>query len=143
MAISINPTSAVTESVKTENSAASVKSASMDSLNSARMEGAIEKFEGLFLSMMIKQLRETDSGGGLFTGEGSDTYGGLFDTFMGDHLAESSDTGIEQLFRSPAAMRQLEEHVNPQLAAERRSKGIEGYRNEQFRSGAVAAPTLP
>ena len=62
---------------------------------------------------------------------------------MGDHLAESSDTGIEQLFRSPAAMRQLEEHVNPQLAAERRSKGIEGYRNEQFRSGAVAAPTLP
>jgi Rod binding domain-containing protein len=107
------------------------------------MEGAIEKFEGLFLSMMIKQLRETDSGGGLFTGEGSDTYGGLFDTFMGDHLAESSDTGIEQLFRSPAAMRQLEEHVNPQLAAERRSKGIEGYRNEQFRSGAVAAPTLP
>ena len=64
MAISINPTSSVTESVKTENSAASVKSASMDSLNSARMEGAIEKFEGLFLSMMIKQLRETDSGGG-------------------------------------------------------------------------------
>jgi Rod binding domain-containing protein len=143
MTISINPTGVVADSVKTENSAASVKSARTDSLNSARMEGAIEKFEGLFLSMIIKELRETDTGGGLFAGEGSDTYGGLFDTFMGDHLAESSDTGIEQLFRSPAAKRQLEDYVNPQLTAERRSKGIEEYRNEQFRSGAVAAPASP
>jgi len=92
------------------------------------------------MSMMIKQLRESGSGEGLFPGDASDTYGGMFDSFMGDHLAQSSETGLEELFRSPAAMRQLEEHVNPKLTIDQRSKGIEEYRNEQFRSGAIAAP---
>jgi len=140
MSLSINPSLATAEPVKTENSAASVKSAARDLAKSAKMDKAIEQFEGVFMSMMIKQLRESGSGEGLFPGDASDTYGGMFDSFMGDHLAQSSETGLEELFRSPAAMRQLEEHVNPKLTIDQRSKGIEEYRNEQFRSGAIAAP---
>jgi len=141
MSVSINPALSTAEPVKTENSALSVKSGNRDSAKSAKIDKAIEQFEGVFMSMIIKQLRESGSGEGLFPGDASDTYGGMFDSFMGDHLAKSSHTGLEQLFRSPAAMRQLEEHVSPQATTERRSKGIEEYRNEQFRSGAVAAPT--
>ena len=91
------------------------------------------------MSMMIKQLRETSSGEGLFPGDKSDTYGGMFDMFMGDHLAESSDTGLERLFNSPAALRQLDEYVKPQLLHQKQSKGIEEYRNEQSRSGAIVS----
>lgn len=140
MSLSINPALATAQPGKTENSAASVKSAARDLAKSAKMDKAIEQFEGVFMSMMIKQLRESGSGEGLFPGDASDTYGGMFDSFMGDHLAQSSETGLEELFRSPAAMRQLEEHVNPKLTIDQRSKGIEEYRNEQFRSGAIAAP---
>ena len=139
MAISINPTAPGTESVKTENSTASKKSVDADSQKSEKVQAAIQKFEGLFMSMMIKQLRETSSGEGLFPGDKSDTYGGMFDMFMGDHLAESSDTGLERLFNSPAALRQLDEYVKPQLLHQKQSKGIEEYRNEQSRSGAIVS----
>ncbi len=137
MTISNNPTVSTVESGKTENTASSKKSAETDSRKSAKVQAAIQKFEGLFMSMMIKQLRETGSGEGLFPGDKSDTYGGMFDMFMGDHLAESSDSGLEQLFSSPAALRQLDEYVKPQLMQDKRSKGIEEYRNEQSRSGAI------
>ena len=140
MSVGVNPTLPALESVKTENSAASKKSATDDSPKSAKVRDAIQKFEGLFMSMMIKQLRETSLGEGFFPGDSSDTYGGMFDTFMGDHLAESSNTGLENLFNSKAAMRQLEEYVKPKMTFERQSKGIEEYRNEQFRSGAITSP---
>ena len=92
------------------------------------------------MSMMIKQLRETGTGEGFFPGDASDTYGGMFDMFMGDHLAKSTDIGIDRLFSSSAAMRQLEEHVTPKLILGQQSKGIEEYRNEQLRSGTINAP---
>jgi Rod binding domain-containing protein len=139
----ISPTLAAEEPVKTGNTASFRKSASGDSLKSAKVQEAIEKFEGLFMSMMIKQLRETSSGDGFFPGDSSDTYGGMFDMFMGDHLATSSDIGLEKLFSSSAAMSQLEDYVAPQITTGQRSKGIEEYRNEQFRSGAVATPSVP
>lgn len=45
---------------------------------------------------MLKEMRNTlDQGeGGLFGGEGSDTFGGMFDMFMSEHLAESKPLGI-------------------------------------------------
>jgi Rod binding domain-containing protein len=137
MSISLNPTPQVVDTVKAGTSAERKPPAAEESQKSARAHAAVEKFEGLFMSMIIKQLRETSFGDGLFPNDASDTYGGMFDMFMGDHLAESADLGVERLFRSSAAMKQLEEHVSPQLTSERRSKGIEEYRNEQFRTGAV------
>lgn len=140
MMVSINPAPAAANPVKTEKTAASNKSPVRDSAKSEKVKAAIEKFEGLFMSMMIKQLRESDSGEGFFPGDGSDTYGGMFDMFMGDHLAKSADIGIDRLFSSSTAMRQLEEHVNPQKSTGTNAKRHEEYRNEQFRSGITTTP---
>eukprot|EP01047_Picozoa_sp_COSAG01_P002841 COSAG01_NODE_79_length_28055_cov_139.091894_3_plen_138_part_00 len=60
------------------------------------IEKAASEFESVFLSLMLKEMRNTlDSDeGGLFGGDGSDTYGGMFDMFMGQHLSESRPLGI-------------------------------------------------
>lgn len=62
----------------------------------AAIEKAANEFESVFLSLMLKEMRNTlDSDeGGLFGGDGSDTYGGMFDMFMGQHLSESRPLGI-------------------------------------------------
>jgi Rod binding domain-containing protein len=97
----------------------------------------IEEFEGVFMSMMIKQLRETNNGEGFFPGDHSDTYGGMFDMFMGQHLARGSQTGLESLFESATAKNQLVDYATRGQMSSRRSKGIEEYNNEQFRSNAA------
>jgi flagellar protein FlgJ len=45
---------------------------------------------------MLKEMRNTldQENGGLFAGEGSDTYGGMFDMYMSQHLAKSQPLGI-------------------------------------------------
>ncbi len=62
-----------------------------------------EDFEAIFMSMLLKEMRNTISSeedGGLFAGEGSDTYGSLFDTFVGQHLASANQLGISQAIQS-------------------------------------------
>ena len=62
-----------------------------------------EDFESIFLSMMLKEMRNTissEEGGGMFAGEGSDTYGGLFDMFMSQHMAKGNQLGIGQAIES-------------------------------------------
>lgn len=58
------------------------------------------QFESLFVSMMLKEMRQTVSEDGLFAGDSSDTYGGLFDMFLGQHMAQGSPLGIGRLIES-------------------------------------------
>ena len=58
------------------------------------------QFESLFVSMMLKEMRQTVSEEGLFAGDSSDTYGGLFDMFLGQHIAQGSPLGIGKLIES-------------------------------------------
>ena len=127
MNISNNPALAAPDAVKTDKAAASKNS----------VLKVIEEFEGVFMSMMIKQLRETNNGDGFFPGDHSDTYGGMFDMFMGQHLARGSQTGLESLFESTSAKNQLVDYATGGQMSSRRSKGIEEYNNEQFRSSAA------
>ena len=58
------------------------------------------EFESIFYSILLKEMRQSVSGdedGGLFPGENSDTLGGMFDLFLGQHLASSSQLGISQI----------------------------------------------
>ncbi len=67
-----------------------------------------EDFESIFMSIMLKEMRNTisnEEGGGLFAGEGSDTFGGMFDTFLGQHLATSGQLGIGQAIEGYLANR--------------------------------------
>lgn len=54
------------------------------------------EFESVFLSMLLKEMRNSLEDG-LFSGEGSDSFGGMFDLFMGQHLAKSNAIGVSDL----------------------------------------------
>ena len=53
-----------------------------------------QEFETLMLSQLIKQMRKSSGGEGLFPGDKSDTYGGMFDMMIGKFLSESGGFGL-------------------------------------------------
>jgi Rod binding domain-containing protein len=59
-----------------------------------------QNFESLFVSMLLKEMRQTSSEDGLFAGDTSDVYGGLFDMFLGQHIAAGGGFGIAELVNS-------------------------------------------
>jgi peptidoglycan hydrolase FlgJ len=59
------------------------------------LRAAAAEMETMFLSLLMKEMRQTlESDGGLFAGDGGDVYGGLFDFYMGKHLADSGGVGL-------------------------------------------------
>jgi len=62
-------------------------------------ENVGEQFESLFVSMMLKEMRQSMSEDGLFAGDSSDVYGGLFDMFLGQHIATQGAFGIADLVK--------------------------------------------
>ena len=62
------------------------------------------KLEGMFVSVLIKTMRQTIDGEGLFPGDSSDVLGGLFDQTMADHIAGNGGLGLAQ-FLGPAIQR--------------------------------------
>lgn len=60
------------------------------------MEEVGTEFESVFASMLIKQMRES-SASGMFEGDGSDTYGAMFDMFFGQHMAQAGGLGIKEM----------------------------------------------
>lgn len=60
------------------------------------MEEVGTQFESLFMSMLLEEMRNTLQDG-LFQGEGSDTYGAMFDMYMGQALGQSGTLGIRQM----------------------------------------------
>ena len=57
------------------------------------IQAAASQFEELFVSLMLKQMRETLDEG-LFGKDSSDSLGAIFDMYMGKHLAASSPLGV-------------------------------------------------
>ena len=60
-------------------------------------EETLEDFESLFISALLKEMRQTTDGEGLFAGDATDSYGGMFDMFMGKHLATGGGLGISEM----------------------------------------------
>jgi len=63
----------------------------------AALEKVAGEFEGIFFSMMINQLRQSLEPDTLFSGDRGDTMGGLFDMFMGQHMAKVGRLGVADL----------------------------------------------
>jgi len=51
--------------------------------------------EATFLTMLLKEMRQTlEPEGGLFPGDTGDVQGGLFDLYLGQHMAASGGFGL-------------------------------------------------
>ena len=66
----------------------------MAALSAGRIEQTGQRFESLFLSMLLKEMRQSLGEEGLFAGDTNDVHGGLFDLYLGKHLAESGGVGL-------------------------------------------------
>ncbi len=63
--------------------------------------------EATFLTMLLKEMRQTlEPDGGLFPGDSGDVQGGLFDLYLGQHMAASGGFGLaaalERQLRTPS-----------------------------------------
>ncbi len=75
-----------------------------------RSAATAKDFEATFLSLLLKEMRQTldaEGGGGLFAGDTGDVQGGLFDLYLGQHLADAGGVGF-----APAIERQLRYTTN-------------------------------
>ena len=62
-------------------------------------EKAAKDFEGVFMSMMLKEMRQTLEKGSMFGEDSSDIFGGMFDQFIGQHMAESGGMGMARMVK--------------------------------------------
>jgi flagellar protein FlgJ len=86
---------------RAESLAAGLQSAANSTDASAKaVDATAADFESLFLSLLLKEMRQTSDGEGLFGAEASDTYGGLFDLYMSQHLANSGGLGLNSLIKA-------------------------------------------
>lgn len=69
-------------------------------LERADIDGVAREFEGLFASMLIKEMRQTLSDGLFGEGPGADTYAGWFDEHVGRQLAETRALDLAGILRA-------------------------------------------
>lgn len=74
------------------------------------------QFESLFLSLLLKEMRQSLEPGSLFGEDKGDVLGGLFDTYLGEHLAQRGGLGIADVVN-----RQLMPPTNGTNTSERMS----------------------
>ena len=63
------------------------------------VERVAADFESLFVSMTLKEMRQTLQPETLFGSDTSDAYGGLFDLYLGQHIVEAGGFGIANMVR--------------------------------------------
>jgi Rod binding domain-containing protein len=69
------------------------------------MAAAATALESVFLSMVMKEMRQTLEGSSMFSGDKGDVLGGLFDHYLGQHLAPSGALGIAAMVKRSWEMR--------------------------------------
>ena len=67
------------------------------------LQDAAQGFESIFLAQLLKEMRQSLEPGSLFGHDGGEVYGGMFDQFMAQHLAQGKGMGLAH-----ALMKQLE-----------------------------------
>jgi Rod binding domain-containing protein len=86
-------------------SLASPGAASLTPNPQATPHAGAQAFEGMFASMLIKQMRQSLGGNSLCGHDKNDALGGLFDHFMGDHMASNGGLGIGAMIRKQLELR--------------------------------------
>lgn len=57
------------------------------------------RFEGMFWSMLLKEMREGLEPGVMLGEDGGDVLGGMFDLTMGDHMSQGHNLGIAAMIK--------------------------------------------
>ena len=63
------------------------------------VERAATDFEAMFVSLVLKEMRQTLRPGSLFGGDIGEAYGSLFDLYLGKHLAQAGGLGVAEMVR--------------------------------------------
>ena len=64
-----------------------------------QVEQVADGFESMFASLLLKQMRETLESDTMFGQDHGDVLGGMFDFYLGQHLAQSGGLGIGAMVR--------------------------------------------
>ena len=93
------------------------------------------EFESVMLGQVLKQMRQTLEPGTMFAGDTSDVFGGLFDQYIGRHLAMSGGLGL-----ASALQRQLESRTagHADMKGKAISTFVPAYRSTEVSSGSIA-----
>lgn len=65
--------------------------------NAAQDQRVAAEFESVLLSMLVSTMRKSSLGEGLFPGDKSDTFGGLFDMMVAGQMSESGGIGVRTM----------------------------------------------
>ena len=85
---------------KTKNSTLQVKEGSSDK-DDKNLHKACAEFEALFISQLLKEMRETIPKSGLMSGgKGEEIYTQMLDSEIAREIASNSELGISSLMRS-------------------------------------------
>lgn len=79
------------------------------------MDAVATNFESLFLSQVLKEMRQTLEPNGLFAQDNGDILGGLFDMFMSQHLAQAGGFGIAAMIKHQ--LERTQHHEEPHIDA--------------------------
>ena len=89
------------------------------------IEKVAKGFESMFFSLLCKEMRETLEPGTLFGGDQGDVLGGMFDQFLGEHLAQGGALGIAAMVRKQlTAQKPHEQHPGKLSPAAGRTAGL-------------------
>jgi Rod binding domain-containing protein len=91
----------------------------------SKIEEVANSFESLFWSLLTKEMRQTLENGGLFGQDKGDIYGGLFDLYVGQHLAPAHALGIAAMIRQQLDTRASDEHHAPTTAPDVRAQPVD------------------
>jgi flagellar protein FlgJ len=84
----------------------------------AAVPALARQFESVFLSQLLKEMRQTlteGEGGGMFGNDPGDALGGIFDMMMGRYIAGAGGIGLANVFSRQMA-RSLPSKANPENA---------------------------
>jgi Rod binding domain-containing protein len=81
-----------------------------------RVEEVARGLESVFFSMLCKEMRDTLEPGTMFGEDPGDVFGGLFDQFLGEHLAQGGSLGIAAMVRKQLTAQNTHEQ-HPQQSA--------------------------
>ena len=74
----------------------------------AQAGDAAKRLEGLFATLLVKEMRSTQTAGFFGEGTGADVYGGWFDQFLGEVLAKQGELHLADGIESSLARKQEE-----------------------------------